>query len=92
MNTLKRIKNFFRKPRRYATLNLPHWVNERGVFPGILKGGVVRAEIIEETDKALQVRYSREYVPLWFGLNTQVQQYCVWMLKTDHKIVEVYEL
>lgn len=92
MNALKkRIKNFFRKPKKYATLNFPTWVNTRGVFPGVLKGGVVRVEVVDETEKALEIHYFRQYIPCMFGIDPRLQEYCEWVLRTDNRIVEVYE-
>jgi hypothetical protein len=92
MNTLmKKVEGFFKRPKKYATLTIPKWVNATGPFPGILNGGVVRAEVVDETDKALKVHYSRQYLSLVFGISSRVQEYCEWMLKTDNRIVETYE-
>ncbi len=92
MNTLvKRIKGFFKKPKRYAILSIPRVINTGGPLPGILNGGVIRAEVVDETDKALKVHYFRRYLSLVFGIDSRMGEYCEWMLKTDSRIVEIYE-
>ncbi len=86
----RRIARCFGRTRKHATLTLHGRVDDKSGIPGVLLGGIFKAEILEETAKALKVRYTRKYIRS-FGFLPVTWEEIEWMLKDDKRIVEVYE-
>jgi hypothetical protein len=81
--------NLFRKRRNFAILNFPTVELRNGIVRGVFLGGIVKAEILEETPKALRVRYLIMFVPKSICILPEPVEPEKWLLRSDNRIVEV---
>ena len=87
---LKKVWHMFATKKKYTILKLDPIAFDKGFFlRGVLKGGLMIAEVLDETEKTFRLSYTRVYLREIDP--SQIFNYDEWILKTDERIVDIFE-